>query len=62
MKITFYVSTRYVGSTVEETFDDEKDLNVIWDNLTDEEKSDIFKDWLFDNIDSGYYRRKCNKA
>ena len=56
-KIKLFVSTGYVGSKVEETIDTEEDWNMFdpkWEDMTDDEKSPIVTEWVWEQITAGW--------
>ena len=50
-KLIFYVKTNVVGSKVKEEQEFE-------DNVTDEEIEKAYEEWLWNNIDSGWYNNE----
>lgn len=60
-KVKFYASTRYVGAEVEEIIDlvedygySEKEAKEILEN--EDSLQEMFNEWLFENIDTGWKR------
>ena len=56
-KITFSVGTKYVGSTVKETFDLEDDLGIVREDYSSDESfekgvQEAYNEWLWNTIDA----------
>lgn len=56
-KLTYFVSTGYVGCAKTEVFDTVKDFNIPdedWEEMTYEDKDQMFQEWLWNNINADW--------
>ncbi|MDY2572716.1 MAG: hypothetical protein SOW67_01395 [Fusobacterium necrophorum] len=62
-KVKFYVSTRYVGSEIEEDIDlvedygfSEEEAKKLLEDKDEERLKDLFNEWVWENIDGGWVK------